>query len=188
MSGSERDRMAAGDWYCCLDPELEQLRERARAVIHQHNTMDPDGRGPMAPALRALFSSVGDDVFIEAPFHCSYGINISLGARVYLNAGCTMLDSGRISIGEGSMLGPGVQIYCAEHHKDVPLRSRGIEIARPVVIGSDVWIGGGAIILGGVAIGDGAIVGAGAVVTRDVPAGATVAGNPARPLPRSDPR
>lgn len=188
MSASERDKMAAGDWYCCLDPELEQLRRRARDAVHQHNTMAPDRRGSMAPALRALLASVADDVLIEAPFHCSYGINISLGARVYINAGCTMLDSGRIVIGEGSMLGPGVQIYCAEHHKDVPLRSRGIEIARPVEIGKDVWIGGGAILLGGVTIGDGAIVGAGSVVTKDVAAGATVVGNPARPLPRSETR
>jgi maltose O-acetyltransferase len=49
-----------------------------------------------------------------------------------------------------------------------------------VRIGSDVWIGGGAIVLPGVAIGDGAVIGAGSVVTRDVPAGATVVGNPAR--------
>lgn len=188
MSVSERDKMAAGEWYCCLDPELEQLRQLARRAVHQHNTMAPDRRGAIAPALRALLSSVAGDVFVEVPFHCSYGINISLGARVYLNAGCTMLDSGRISIGEGSMLGPGVQVYCAEHHKDVPLRSRGIEIARPVVIGKDVWIGGGAIILGGVTIGDGAIVGAGSVVTRDVAAGATVVGNPARLLPPSGKR
>jgi len=46
-------------------------------------------------------------------------------------------------------------------------------------------IGSGATILGGVRIGAGALVGAGAVVTRDVEPGATVAGNPARPLPAS---
>ena len=43
-----------------------------------------------------------------------------------------------------------------------------------------VWIGGGAIVLPGVSIGDDAIVGAGSVVTRNVPPGTTVVGNPAR--------
>ena len=57
----------------------------------------------------------------------------------------------------------------------------GVEFGRPVRIGSDVWIGGGAIILPGVTIGDGALIGAGSVVTRDVGAGMTVTGNPARP-------
>jgi maltose O-acetyltransferase len=52
--------------------------------------------------------------------------------------------------------------------------------AVPVRIGSNVWIGGGAIVLPGVSIGDDAIVGAGSVVTRDVPPGTTVVGNPAR--------
>jgi maltose O-acetyltransferase len=45
-----------------------------------------------------------------------------------------------------------------------------------------VWIGGGAILLPGVTIGDDAVIGAGSIVTRDVPSGATVAGNPARVL------
>jgi maltose O-acetyltransferase len=78
------------------------------------------------------------------------------------------------------MLGPGVQLYCADHHRDPVLRAQGLEIARPITIGADVWIGGGAIILGGLTIGDGAIIGAGSVVTRNVPPGATAAGNPAR--------
>ena len=184
MPASEREKMAAGEWYCCLDHELDLLRRQARLAVHAHNTLPPDERGAAAPALRALFAEAAPDIFIEAPFHCSYGINIVLGERVYFNAGCTILDSGSVIIGDRTMLGPGVQIYCAEHHKDLALRRAGIEIARPVEIGSDVWIGGGAIILGGVAIGDGAIIGAGAVVTKDVPAGATVVGNPARQISR----
>jgi maltose O-acetyltransferase len=56
-----------------------------------------------------------------------------------------------------------------------------------VRIGSDVWIGGGAIILPGVTVGDGAVIGAGSVVTRDVKAGQTVTGNPARPRQAKQP-
>jgi maltose O-acetyltransferase len=50
------------------------------------------------------------------------------------------------------------------------------ELSRP-----DAEIGGGAILLPGVTVGDGAVIGAGSVVTRDVEAGLTVTGNPARP-------
>jgi acetyltransferase-like isoleucine patch superfamily enzyme len=51
-------------------------------------------------------------------------------------------------------------------------------------VGREASIGSGAVILGGVRIGEGALVGAGAVVTRDVAAGETVVGNPARTLER----
>jgi maltose O-acetyltransferase len=180
MSRSEREKMAAGAWYRCVDPELERLRALARVAVHEHNAMPPGQRGAMAPKLRHLLAEVGADVFIEAPFHCAYGFNIHLSAGVYLNAGCVILDTAPVRIGKATMLGPHVQIYCAEHHKDATQRSEGLEVARSVEIGANVWIGGGAILLSGVSIGDGAIVGAGAVVTRDVPPGVTVIGNPAR--------
>jgi UDP-2-acetamido-3-amino-2,3-dideoxy-glucuronate N-acetyltransferase len=54
--------------------------------------------------------------------------------------------------------------------------------AIPTVVKRGASIGSGATILCGVTIGENALVGAGAVVTRDVEAGATVAGNPAQPL------
>lgn len=182
MADTECDKMQRGDWYCCLDDRLEALRQTARAAMHQQNTMPPGERGAMAPLLAGLLGHVGQGCFIEAPFHASYGVNTHLGDGVYLNAGCTILDSGPVRIGARSMLGPGVQIYCAEHHHDPVLRSRGIEIARPVTIGEDVWIGGGAILLGGVRVGDGAIIGAGSVVTRDVPPLARMVGSPARQI------
>lgn len=58
----------------------------------------------------------------------------------------------------------------------------GAKVNGNVTIGDDVYIGAGAIIRQGLTIGRGAVVGMGAVVTRDVPPGATVVGNPARPI------
>ena len=180
MAQSERQKMAAGKWYNCVDAELDHLRMVARRAVHAHSTLAPDERGPIAAPLQSLFEAVGQNTMIEAPFHCAYGMNISLGANVYLNAGCTILDTAPVIIGAQTMLGPAVQIYCANHHMDPEKRAQGLEIAQPVTIGSRVWIGGGAIILPGVNVGNDAIIGAGAVVTRDVARGATVVGNPAR--------
>lgn len=174
--------VADGRWYSCMTPELEKLREVARRACWRHSTMDPAERGPCAPELAALFSSIGAGAFLEAPFHVAYGRNLVLDERVYINAGCVVLDTAPVRIGRRTMLGPAVHIYCADHAHTVEERRRGLERALPVAIGEDVWIGGGAIVLPGVTIGDGAVVGAGAVVTRDVAPGARVVGSPARPI------
>ena len=175
-------RIADGDWYNCMAPELDALRAVARRAVHQHNTMDPDARGAMGPDLRQLLGSVGRGVFVEAPVHVTYGPNLHLGDGVYLNAGCVVLDTAPVRIGTRSMLGPAVQIYCADHARGLEERRQGLERALPVTVGDEVWIGGGAILLPGVTVGDGAVVGAGAVVTRGVPEGARVAGAPARAI------
>ncbi|WAX97362.1 sugar O-acetyltransferase [Aminobacter sp. NyZ550] len=180
MAQSEREKMAAGAWYNCVDAELDALRAVAADAVFEHRSLRPVERGDIAPRLRTLLGSAGEGARIEAPFHCAYGFNIHLGEGVFLNAGCTILDTATVSIGAGTMFGPGVQIYCPEHHKDPVQRRAGLEIGRPVTIGRNVWIGGSAILLGGIEIGDDAIVGAGSVVTKRVAAGATVVGNPAR--------
>lgn len=171
-----------GAWYSCMTPELDALRAEARDACHAHATLEPAARDACAPALRALLGRFGAGCFVEAPFHVAYGRNLHLADGVYINAFCAVLDTARVEIGARSMLGPGVHVYCADHHHSRAGREKGLERALPVTIGAEVWIGGHATILPGVTVGDGAIVAAGATVTRDVPPGATVAGTPARPL------
>lgn len=175
--------MAAGEWYSCVDDELTNLRRVAAHGVFTHNATHPTVRGDIAPELAVVLGSLGQDCRIEVQFHCAYGFNLHLADLVYMNVGCTVLDTAPVHIGHNTMFGPYVQIYTAQHHKDRVKRAAGLEIALPVTIGTDVWIGGGAIIMPGVTIGHGAIVGAGSVVTRDVPAGLTVVGNPARSMP-----
>jgi maltose O-acetyltransferase len=174
--------VADGRWYSCMAPGFEALRDVARRACWRHNTMDPAERGPCASELAALFAAMGEGVFLEAPFHVTYGRNLALADGVYMNAGCVILDTAPVRIGRMTMLGPAVHIYCADHAHGIEERRLDLERALPVIIGEEVWIGGGAIILPGVTVGDGAIVGAGAVVTRDVAPGLRVVGSPARSL------
>jgi len=121
---------------------------------------------------------VGPDAWIEPPFHCDYGTHLYLGARVYMNFQCVVLDCSRVDIGDDVFLGPGVHVYAAMHPLDPDQRIRGPELARPVKIGAKVWIGGGTILCPGVTIGEGTTVGAGSVVTKDLPPYSLAAGNP----------
>jgi maltose O-acetyltransferase len=171
-----REQMLAGELYDALDPELVEARRHARQLLARYNAIGD------REALTALFGRLGDDAIVEAPFHCDYGFNISVGMRFYANVNCVFLDCAPIEIGDHVLLGPAVHLYTATHPLDSAERRKGLELAKPIAVGDDAWLGGGAIVLPGVTIGARAVVGAGSVVTRDVPAEERVAGNPARPI------
>ncbi|OWY15172.1 maltose acetyltransferase [Thioclava sp. F34-6] len=177
---SEKDKMLAGELYRAEGPEIEADMARAAAWMDRFNATVAHSAAGCHALLTELFAEVGQGTRIRPPFHCDYGSNIRLGAGVFLNFGCVILDVVAVTIGDRAQVGPKVQILTADHPRDPETRRTGLEFGRPVRIGADVWIGGGAIILPGITVGDGALIGAGAVVTRDVPTGATVAGNPAR--------
>jgi maltose O-acetyltransferase len=167
--------------YDAFQPALLERRSRAKSLLVKYNASREDEREERLSILRDLLGGVGADPWVEPPFYCDYGGNLSVGDRFYANSGCIVLDCAPIEIGNRALLGPAVQLLAATHPLDAGLRAQGLEYARPITLGDDVWLGGGAIVLPGVTIGDRAVVGAGSVVTRDVPADEVVAGNPARP-------
>lgn len=177
---SEKEKMLAGELYDAGAAELQADRAANHRWLARYNAALADDQARWHALLRERLASVGDAALIRPPFHCDYGYNIHLGAGAFLNFNCVILDVVEVCIGAGTQIGPGVQILAADHPRDPAERASGREFGRAVRIGRNAWIGAGALILPGVSVGDDALVGAGSVVIRDVPAGATVVGNPAR--------
>jgi maltose O-acetyltransferase len=181
MVRSEKEKMLSGELYRPTDPHIQADLAATGAWLARYNA-SADSVGERRRLLMERLGAVGDDAIIRPPFFCDYGVNIRLEPNVFVNFNCVILDVADVSIGEGTQIGPAVQIYSADHPSDPLQRRAGLEFGRPVRIGRYVWIGGGAIILPGVTVGDNAIIGAGSIVTRDVADGATVVGNPARQI------
>jgi maltose O-acetyltransferase len=171
--------MLAGELYDPLDPNLVARRAHARDLCQALNATRESETDARRAIVRDLFGAGGDTVWMQPPFYCDYGENISLGERVFFNFNCVVLDVCPVRIGDFTLFGPAVQIYTPLHPLNAAARRRA-EFGKPVAIGADVWVGGGAIILPGVHIGDRVVIGAGSVVTRDIPAGVFAAGNPCR--------
>ena len=177
---TEKQKMLAGEMYQPLDRELMQEREAAKLLFQQINHLDETQKTKRKELLYQLFGKAGKNLWVEPPFYCDYGYNISVGYNVFMNYNCCILDVMPVTIGDRVMLAPNVQIYTATHPLNAKERNSGKEFAKPITIGDDVWIGGGAIICPGVTIGHRAVIAAGAVVVKDVPEDVLVGGNPAR--------
>lgn len=176
---TEHDRMVAGELYNALDPELVARRNAVRGLCQQLNASADEDEVLRRNLCRRIFGEGGDSVWVQPPFFCDYGSNITLGRQVFFNFNCVVLDVCPVTIGDHTLFGPGAQVLTPMHPLNAALR-RKQEYGRPVSIGNDVWVGAGALILPGVTIGSGTVIGAGSVVTRDLPAGVFAAGNPCR--------
>jgi acetyltransferase-like isoleucine patch superfamily enzyme len=163
-------------------PEWDVIADvirRAMRLTAQLNTLSFDE----AAKVREIFSeltgrSVDDSFTLIPPFYTSYGLDIRVGRRVFINQCCTLYDMGGVTIADLVMIGPNVNIITTGHPLP-PSERRAYVEAKPIVIQKNVWIAAGATIIGGVTVGENSVVAAGAVVTKDVPPNSLVAGVPA---------
>ncbi|TKA78979.1 hypothetical protein B0A55_02559 [Friedmanniomyces simplex] len=157
-------------------PLSVSMQERAKAwheltTPDQYNSAQLPDRAPV----------------IKSPIHLDYGnVRVAPTAFIHRNVflGDNPLPEAAITIGEGAVMCPNVQILTVKHDVDWRHRDgfKGPGWAGGVVVGGHGYIGNGAIILPGCSVGDGCVIGAGAVVTRSMPAYHVAVGNPARPV------
>ena len=184
---SEREKMLRGEYYNSRDDELISDYHTAKELLQEYNTLNSRDLERRRSILKELFQSVGEGVWIEAPFFCDYGNNIEIGENTFVNFNCVFLDDNTITIGKNGLIAPHVQIYTAIHPLKAEERiitdelgARYLTAAKPVSIGDNAWIGGNTVIMPGVTIGDNVTIGAGSVVTKDIPDNKLAFGSPCK--------
>ena len=174
------DQVVIGDW-SAIEPVLE-----ANKAVIEDLYIENDRRNSALPLLdmKGINARIEPGAIIRDQVEIGDGAVIMMGAIINIGA-CigeqSMIDmgvvlGGRAIVGKRTHVGAGAVLAGVVEPPS----------AKPVMVGDDVMIGANAVIIEGVTVGDRAVVAAGAVVTEDVPAGAVVAGVPARVIKMRD--
>ena len=174
----DRERCLAATWRFnnATNPSLgaspEERSRLFRAILSLKPSPEPtpitngtDAPPPPQP-MHLPFGSCGSNVVVEAPFHCDYGYNITIGDDVLIGPDCRISDTCSVTIGARCIFSPNVKLVCATYPIDPRRRmgSGGQALGRNIVIEEDCWIGSNVTILAGVRVGKSSTVGAGSLL------------------------
>ncbi|MBI6013267.1 sugar O-acetyltransferase, partial [Clostridium perfringens] len=157
-----RERMYGQKLYYCNDEDLMREQMKVLELLYDFNKTRPSEQDKREKILKKMFVEIGDDCYIEPPFHANWGgKNVHFGNGVYANFNLTMVDDCDIFVGNNVMFGPNVTVSAGTHPIHPELRSKQAQYNIPIHIGNNVWIGANSVILPGVNIGDNSVIGAG---------------------------
>lgn len=162
------------------DPEIMEKHLKCLNDCFELNNISPFKKAEREERIKSIIKSIGPDFDILSPFFCDFGENIYIGSNFYANHNLSILDGGRVTIGDYVFIAPNAVITTAGHAIDPEQRDQGLEIALPITIGSHVWLGANVCVLPGVSIGNNVVIGAGSVVASDIPDNVVAAGVPCR--------
>ena len=181
---TEKEKMIAGKVYNSQDSELVAALNKSKSLCRQYNNLDFSNVAARKVIIDELLQEEHNDGYcvFTPPFWCDYGFNVKVGKNFYSNHNLVILDCAEVTFGDNVFVGPNCGFYTAIHPIDAHQRNTGIELAKPIKVGSDVLFGGGVTVLPGVTIGNNVVIGAGSVVVKDIPSGVVAVGNPCKPI------
>ena len=171
------------------NPLFDAVIEKAKALCFEYNQLSPNEKDAQRVILNKLLGKMGKEVIVTPPFWCDYGYNITVGDYFYSNHNLIITDGAKVTFGDHVFIAPNCCFTTAEHALDPEMRKAGMEVAKPITVGSNVWIGAGSTILAGVTIGSGSVIGAGSVVKKSIPENVVAVGVPCkvlRPITEAD--
>lgn len=178
---NNKEKLHSGELYWPNDEEVTKVQFQCLEKLYDFNATRPLELDKRASMLKEMLAEVGEDCYIEPPFHSNWGgKHVHFGDGVYANFGLTCVDDTHIYVGSHTMFGPNVVLATAGHPIVPCLRKYGVQHNQSIRIGENCWLGANVTVMPGVTIGDNTVIGAGSVVTKDIPPNVVAFGNPCK--------
>ncbi|AWI05681.1 sugar O-acetyltransferase [Clostridium drakei] len=186
----EEEKIFAGRLFDATKKELRDIKHKTHELCRKFNLLDEyDESRPTI--IKEFIGKIGERYHFQGPIQFNYGCHTFIGENFAANFNTTILDDGKIYIGDNVMLGPNVSLMASSHPLIAEERTTMkyedghvsvSEYAKEIHIGNNVWIACNVVVCGGVNIGNNVVIGAGSVVTKDIPDNYIAYGNPCKPI------
>ncbi|MBW9159227.1 sugar O-acetyltransferase [Clostridium tagluense] len=186
----EEEKIFAGRLFDACTKELRDIKHKAHILCQKFNLLNEYDESRL-PIIKEFVGKIGEKYYFQGPIQFNYGCHTFIGENFFANFNATILDDGKIYIGDNVMFGPNVSIMATSHplisEERIAMKYEDghvsmSEYAKEIHIGNNVWIACNVVVCGGVHIGNNAVIGAGSIVTKDIPDNYLACGNPCKPI------
>lgn len=187
---TEEEKIFMGRLFDARKKELLDIKHKTHMLCQKFNLFDEYDKSRL-PIIKEFIGKIGEKYYFQGPIQFNYGCHTFIGENFFANFNTTILDDGKIYIGDNVMLGPNVSLMASSHplisEERIAMKYEDghvsvSEYAKEIHIGNNVWIACNVVVCGGVNIGNNVVIGAGSVVTKDIPDNYIAYGNPCKPI------